>query len=387
MENRFARVALFITVAAFALVGLSAVTAHSAAADFGCFGDLEDFEGSFPPSGWQAIDDWGGSPVIWHRSDDPPYYGVGNYPPMSGYYAYAESYPEYCGDSYDTWLVTPEFSTEGMREVLAEFDYQYWYYNGDKLDFDYSLDGGNTWTTAQNMASNGGYVASHSSIDISEVRGEPSVKLRWRYYNVGGCDWWTGVDNVEMVCQVDAAAVDALPVTFADPEKACVTGLAEIKIDVVNTGTGPLNDVSGQPEFMVSLRASNGAPISVTGISSRSVGPGQIPGAAPLGGTATADLQLGVGESDVVTIQVGFPVGLGNTGDLIIDRAVWVDVTPQNGEVDPGELYEFLGDEEPFPIPCEPTVDPNRQLGMQVHLPILNYIGNDDRCNTWIEVQ
>ena len=36
---------------------------------------------------------------------------------------------------------------------------------------------------------------------------------------------------------------------------------------------------------------------------------------------------------------------------------------------------------------CPPTVDPNRQLGMQVHLPILNYIGNDDRCNTWIEVQ
>ena len=49
--------------------------------------------------------------------------------------------------------------------------------------------------------------------------------------------------------------------------------------------------------------------------------------------------------------------------------------------------YTFFGDEEPSDLPCPPTVDPNRQLGMQVHLPILNYIGNDDRCNTWIEVQ
>ncbi len=32
-------------------------------------------------------------------------------------------------------------------------------------------------------------------------------------------------------------------------------------------------------------------------------------------------------------------------------------------------------------------VDPNRQLGKQVHLPILNFQGQDDVCRTWIEVQ
>jgi len=31
--------------------------------------------------------------------------------------------------------------------------------------------------------------------------------------------------------------------------------------------------------------------------------------------------------------------------------------------------------------------DPNRQLGKQVHLPILNFQGQDDVCRTWIEVQ
>ena len=38
-------------------------------------------------------------------------------------------------------------------------------------------------------------------------------------------------------------------------------------------------------------------------------------------------------------------------------------------------------------IDCAPTVHPNTQLGCQVHLPILNFLGQDDLCETWIEVQ
>ncbi|RIJ99694.1 MAG: hypothetical protein DCC47_22670, partial [Acidobacteria bacterium] len=36
---------------------------------------------------------------------------------------------------------------------------------------------------------------------------------------------------------------------------------------------------------------------------------------------------------------------------------------------------------------CPPTVQPNKQLGSQVHLPILNFQGQDDVCRSWIEVQ
>ena len=43
--------------------------------------------------------------------------------------------------------------------------------------------------------------------------------------------------------------------------------------------------------------------------------------------------------------------------------------------------------EVPLPTPLPPTVNPNRQLGRQVHLPILNYLGNDDRCSSWVQVQ
>jgi len=38
-------------------------------------------------------------------------------------------------------------------------------------------------------------------------------------------------------------------------------------------------------------------------------------------------------------------------------------------------------------VDCPPTVDPNRQLGSQVHLPILNFLGQDDVCRSMIEVQ
>ena len=126
--------------------------------------------------------------------------------------------------------------------------------------------------------------------------------------------------------------------------------------------------------------------MSVLGITS-GVGPGQIPGTAAdqrHGDSRPARFRSAARTS--CECRSGFPSGIGNTGPLWITRGIWTDVAPPNGEIDTGE-YTIFEDEEPTELPCLPTVDPNRQLGMQVHLPIMNYIGNDDRCNTWIEVQ
>jgi len=38
-------------------------------------------------------------------------------------------------------------------------------------------------------------------------------------------------------------------------------------------------------------------------------------------------------------------------------------------------------------VECPRTVSPNDQLGCQVHLPVLNFIGQDELCETWIQVQ
>ena len=184
-----------------------------------------------------------------------------------------------------------------------------------------------------------------------------------------------------------AAAVEELPVALPDPDSACINGVAEFRITVANTGTAELVNRPGQPEFSVSFTGTAGGPLSVRSITS-GVGPGQIPGMTPLGGMATADLSIPVGGTDTVIVRVGFSSGLGAVGDLMVDRTVWVDQIPPIGVINDGELYTFLGaDEDPFVIECDYIVDPNRQLGMQVHLPILNYLGNDDLCETWIEVQ
>jgi hypothetical protein len=84
-----------------------------------------------------------------------------------------------------------------------------------------------------------------------------------------------------------------------------------------------------------------------------------------------------------VTAEASPVGGLGSAGPISWTAAVELD---GNGDGINDTLLSFES-EEPVEIPCNYILDPNRQLGMQVHLPILNYIGNDDRCNTWIEVQ
>jgi hypothetical protein len=160
----------------------------------------QDFETDWPPANWTVTDDVVDSPVVWHRSDQPPNYGANLGDPISGYHAYAESWPAYEGSTYDTSLVSPPFNTVGMDSVELRFDYQYWVYQTDHLDLEYSIDGGASWVTLENLASNGGYAAQSHTVDISVTRGNPSVQLRWRYYNLGyGYDWWTNIDNIQVI--------------------------------------------------------------------------------------------------------------------------------------------------------------------------------------------
>src|SRR3972149_5826005 len=103
MGNRMLRTALILAVVLVTVVTLSVMTAHSASAQFGCFGTTEDFSGAWPnggnPSnGWTMLNDSGGN-VYWHRSDQAPTYGANQGSPISGLHAYAESYPLNCDDS------------------------------------------------------------------------------------------------------------------------------------------------------------------------------------------------------------------------------------------------------------------------------------------------
>jgi hypothetical protein len=159
----------------------------------------ENFEGTFPPSGWEVTeDDPTYSYVVWHRSDQSPNYAAGSIqPPISGFFAYAESYPAYCGYSYDTSLISPSFSTVGMDAVEVQFDFQFWKYSSESMDLDYRI-GAGPWVNLETLPSIGGYTPQTRIVDISVTKGNPSVQLRWRYYYNSGstCDWWASIDNV-----------------------------------------------------------------------------------------------------------------------------------------------------------------------------------------------
>lgn len=212
MQSGFARSRRAAWAAALALTAGALVLAPAASAQTVQVLPLEQFEGTFPPDGWAVTnDDPPGGPVLWHRSDATPNYGAADYAPFSGFTAYAESYPAYCGYSYDTSLVTPAFSTEGIPggPLWVVFDYQYWLYSSEVLALDYRI-GAGPWTNVTNLASLGGYTGQTMQIDISAALGYADVQLRWRYYNLGsGCDWWTNVDNVYVFAEVPPQAIPA----------------------------------------------------------------------------------------------------------------------------------------------------------------------------------
>jgi len=193
-------------MAVIMLLGFLSVSAEDASAQI----ISENFEGTFPPSGWSVTeDDPSYSYVVWHRNDQAPTYGASQSSPISGFHAYAESYPAFCGYSYDTSLVTPPFSTMGMTNIELQFYYQYWVYSSDFLALDYRI-GAGPWIHLENLPSTGGYTASSRVVDISVTSGNPSVQLRWRYYNTGsGCDWWTNIDNV-VILNTSKVAVPTL---------------------------------------------------------------------------------------------------------------------------------------------------------------------------------
>jgi hypothetical protein len=202
-KSRFSRFLRAIFVALI-LVGFSAVAVESAT-----LLPLETFDGTFPPAGWSVTNDDGG-PVVWHRSDQTPNTGAAQPLPISGLHAYAESFPAYCGYSYDTSLITPPFSTMGMTNIELRFDYQFWVYSSEVLALDYRI-GAGPWTHLEDLSKTGTFIVQSHVVDISVTAGHPTVQLRWRYYNPGaGCDYWTNIDNVEIVGSGTTEAVPTL---------------------------------------------------------------------------------------------------------------------------------------------------------------------------------
>lgn len=162
---RFLKTIMAVTI----LLGFLSISSEKASAQL----ISENFEGTWPPTGWTITeDDPNYDYVVWHRNDQSPNYGASQPAPISGYHAYAESYPAYCGYSYDTSLITPAFSTVGMTNIELKFDYQFWVYSTEHLALEYRI-GAGPWILLEDLPSTGGYKAVTHIVDISVTSGNP----------------------------------------------------------------------------------------------------------------------------------------------------------------------------------------------------------------------
>ncbi|MCC7019892.1 MAG: hypothetical protein IT332_09065, partial [Ardenticatenales bacterium] len=181
---------------------------------------------------------------------------------------------------------------------------------------------------------------------------------------------------------------EEIPYAVTNPLELCATGRATIALTLTNVGDGALDNFGSAHEFYVDVVGAGG-PAVIVGISSGSGGGGSAPALLPgpnceLQSGASVHVSIPPGGTDTVTISVAFPQGL--PAGLSVNRSVFYDNNNSGGCDDGDARFQYF-DELPVLLPCADTVWPNDQLGKQVHLPILNFQGQDDVCESWIEVQ
>ena len=175
----------------------------------------EDFEGTFPPTGWTLINN-GGTSVGWVRND---YW----YRPNSagtGYCADADS--DAVGSSgpwpMDCTMITPAFDLSTSTDAVLDFNNYFYLFAGDYCYVDISTDGGSTWTNimTQGGALYGQYI--HSTIDITAYAGSANTMLAFTYYAPGWDYYW----------EVDDIVVNSQQITFVSQydETEYITSIA-----------------------------------------------------------------------------------------------------------------------------------------------------------------
>nr|WP_306238578.1 S8 family serine peptidase [Ornithinimicrobium sp. HY1745] len=95
----------------------------------------------------------------------------------------------------DGSLVSPPVDLSGIEDPVIGFaqDLRY-YYVVQKMDVDYSLDGGETWHTVLSQEGNA-RGPRQEVVPVDEVAGEESVQFRFHFKH-GGYAWWWQVDDV-----------------------------------------------------------------------------------------------------------------------------------------------------------------------------------------------
>lgn len=161
----------------------------------------EHFEGgTFPPAGWNAIDNEG-TGVAWTFASG---YGEGNYS-GTGEAATVSSDAFGLGE-FDAELVSPLINVNGFKNITVQFNANYQNFaNLDFLDLDIQV-GDSTWTNVLRWNEDHGSFRAlpgeFVTVELDDfLQGASAFKLRWHYYdpNTDDFDWYAQIDDIAVL--------------------------------------------------------------------------------------------------------------------------------------------------------------------------------------------
>jgi len=157
----------------------------------------EDFEGTFPPTGWTVVDN-AGTGNVWDRND---VLGGINRTNGSGFSAAADSDAVCNGLGWDTELWSEPITLTGSITFYLGYESNFQDYAGaGEAWLDISTDGGGTWTNLTYWTADRG--PTYEVVNLSAYAGQ-TVVLRWRYSdNNDGCAWYWHIDDVALYTEM-----------------------------------------------------------------------------------------------------------------------------------------------------------------------------------------
>jgi uncharacterized repeat protein (TIGR01451 family) len=192
----------------------------------------EDFEGAFPPAGWQVLDN-AGTGMVWDRNDafgEPNQCAFG-----SGYSAAAHA--EGSGLAWDTELWSPPITLPPGSSAVLKYasNFQDYAGNGD-IYLDVSTDGGMSWTNLRSQTADDPAGGTLEFEDLSTFAGETLV-MRWVYTATDAAAWYWHIDDVQVVsCIPPDMVVDPPPLEA----ELCPGEVTSIGFPICNASPGTL---------------------------------------------------------------------------------------------------------------------------------------------------
>lgn len=202
----------------------------------------EDFEGGMP-AGWSTTTAATDGGWVGHdaTSITSAYFEVSDHTNFMG------ANDDECNcDHSATRLITSAVDLSGATTVIAKMDMYYWdvLYAGaqEMATFEYSIDGGTTWTQIEQFVANSDQLVWQDGllIDASAAAGNASVMFSWLYNDDGGWEYGIATDNFLLF---EPAATDVEMSALTMPA-ATGAGMIDVTGTITNLGSATLDDVT-----------------------------------------------------------------------------------------------------------------------------------------------